>query len=136
MKARSQWKTQAAYHTAEDITWMHAADKNTIVCNNTKHNKREQKSARPSKLKTAHSHNKTEHRARVSEPHHETETQDMSAGIQTPRSKHETRHTDERHTWKQDMTGVPFIRPQKKPVGICPVVWFFLEFKWFATREQ
>ncbi len=29
MKARSPWKTQAACHTAQHITWMHAADKNT-----------------------------------------------------------------------------------------------------------
>ncbi len=28
MKARSQWNTQVACHTAQDITWMHAADKN------------------------------------------------------------------------------------------------------------
>ncbi len=39
---------------------------------------------RPRQLKTAHSHNETEHGARVSKPRHETETQDMSAGIRTP----------------------------------------------------
>ncbi len=50
------------------------------------HTKQKQKSARPSELETAHSHNETEHGARVSEPQHETETQDMSAGIRTPRS--------------------------------------------------
>ncbi len=41
---------------------------------------------RPSELETAHSHKETESGARVSEPRHETETQDMSAGIRTPRS--------------------------------------------------
>jgi len=49
--------TQAACHTAQDITQMHA-----------------------------HSHKETERGARVSEPRHVTETQDMSAGIRTPRS--------------------------------------------------
>ncbi len=39
-----------------------------------------------SELKTAHSHNETERGARVSEPQHKTETQDMSAGIRTPHS--------------------------------------------------
>ncbi len=28
MKASCEWKIQAACHTAQDITWMHAADKN------------------------------------------------------------------------------------------------------------
>ncbi len=41
---------------------------------------------RPSELETAHSHKETERGARVSEPRHETETQDMSTGIRTPRS--------------------------------------------------
>ncbi len=45
-----------------------------------------QESVRPSQLETAHSHKETERGARVSEPRHETETQDMSAGIRTPRS--------------------------------------------------
>ncbi len=26
---KTQWQTQAAYHTEQDITWMHTADKNT-----------------------------------------------------------------------------------------------------------
>ncbi len=38
------------------------------------------------RTRAARSHNETEHGARVSEPRHETETQDMSAGIRTPRS--------------------------------------------------
>ncbi len=53
---------QAACHTAQDKTRMHA-----------------------------HSHKETERGAQVSEPRHESETQDMSAGIQ-----HETRHTRSR----------------------------------------
>ncbi len=86
--------------------------KTRTVCNNTKHNTRGQKSARPSEHETACSHNKTEHGAWVSEPWHETETQDMSAGIRTPRSntKQGTQmreHTGSRTlTWKQDMTGM------------------------------
>ncbi len=47
---------QAACHTAQDKTRMHA-------------------------------HTETERGAQVSEPRHESETQDMSAGIRTPRSK-------------------------------------------------
>ncbi len=76
-------KTQATCHTAQDITWINAADKNQTACNTTKHNTRGQKSVRPSELETPRSHNETEHGARVSKPSHETETQDMSAGIRT-----------------------------------------------------
>ncbi len=50
-------KTQAACHTAQDIIRMHA-----------------------------HLHKDTERGVRVSEPRHVTKTQDMSAGIRTPRS--------------------------------------------------
>ncbi len=38
----------------------------------------------------------TENGARVSEPRHVTETQNMSAGIQNTTLQHETRHADER----------------------------------------
>ncbi len=34
MKACSPWKTQAACHTAQDITWMHTADKTRTAFNN------------------------------------------------------------------------------------------------------
>ncbi len=37
MKTHSQWKTQAACHTAQDITWMHAADKNVNCMHTTWH---------------------------------------------------------------------------------------------------
>ncbi len=37
MIARSQWKTQTACHTAQDITWMHTADKNTNCVHTTRH---------------------------------------------------------------------------------------------------
>ncbi len=56
----------------------------TGTASTTPQNTRGQKSAPPSELEPTHSHNETEHRARVSEPRHETETQDMSAGIRTP----------------------------------------------------
>ncbi len=36
-KAHRQWNTQAACHTAQDITWMHAADKNTNCMHTTSH---------------------------------------------------------------------------------------------------
>ncbi len=84
MKARSQWNTQSVCHTAQDITWMHAADKNTNCMQQL------------SELETAHSHNETEHRAWVSEPWHESETQDKSAGNPNTTLQHETRHADER----------------------------------------
>ncbi len=62
----------------------------------------------------ANSHDETEHGARVSEPRHETETQDMSAGIRTPRSdtrqdtqrreresaRLEHTHSHETQTWR------------------------------------
>ncbi len=37
MKACSQWNTQAACHTAQDITWMHAADNTKCVQHNKTH---------------------------------------------------------------------------------------------------
>ncbi len=46
MKARSQWKTRAACHTAQDITWMHAADKNTNCVQNHTHTTHVDKRAR------------------------------------------------------------------------------------------
>ncbi len=69
---------QAACHTAQDKTRMHA-----------------------------HSHKETERGAQVSEPRHESETQDMSAGIRTPRSnmKQGTLEAARSHE-NPDMTGV------------------------------
>ncbi len=52
----------------------------------TQQNTRGQNSVWQSELETAHSHKETERGARVSEPRHETKTQDRSAGIRTPRS--------------------------------------------------
>ncbi len=69
MKAHSQCKTQAAWHTAQDITWMHAADKNTNCVQ--KHKTRRQESARSSTLEAAHSHeNRTrgEYQGSVTKP--------------------------------------------------------------------
>ncbi len=48
MKACSQWNTQAACHTAQYITWMHAADKNTNYVQ--QHKTRGQESAQPSEF--------------------------------------------------------------------------------------
>ncbi len=79
----TQWQTQAAYHTEQDITWMHTANKNT---NCIQQHSRTEESTWPNELETAHSHNKTEHGARVSEPCHETGTHDMRAGIRKPHS--------------------------------------------------
>ncbi len=46
MKARSQWKTRAACHTAQDITWMHAVDKNTNCVQHHTHTTHVDKRAR------------------------------------------------------------------------------------------
>ncbi len=73
MKARSQCKTQAVCHTAPDITWMHSADKTWTACNNTRQVDRR-------------GHAPTTRENMERETRHETETQDMSAGIRTPRS--------------------------------------------------
>ncbi len=63
---------------------MHAADRNT---NCVQHNKTHvDKSARCRANSRPRTHTMTENGARVSEPRHVTKTQDMSAGIQTPRS--------------------------------------------------
>ncbi len=63
---------------------MHAADRNT---NCVQHNKTHvDKSARCRVNSRPRTHTMTENGARVSEPRHVTKTQDMSAGIQTPRS--------------------------------------------------
>ncbi len=63
---------------------MHAADRNT---NCVQHNKTHvDKSARCRANSRPRTHTMTENGARVSEPRHVTETKDMSAGIQTPRS--------------------------------------------------
>ncbi len=63
---------------------MHAADKNTnCVQHNKTHVDRRARSRANLRPRT---HTMTENGARVSEPRHETETQDMSAGIRSPRS--------------------------------------------------
>ncbi len=63
---------------------MHAANRNT---NCVQHNKTHvDKSARCRANSRPRTHTMTENGARVSEPRHVTETKDMSAGIQTPRS--------------------------------------------------
>ncbi len=97
MKARSQWKTRAACHTAQDITWMHAADKNTNCVQNhthTQHTWTRERAAE--RTRAARSHNETEHGARVSEPRLKTwdsrhECRDPNTTLQ-----HKTRHADER----------------------------------------
>ncbi len=99
MKSRSQWNTQAACHTAQDMTWMHASDQMWTACNNTKHNTHGQKS----ELETACSHNETEHGAWVSEARHKTGPQDMSAGIRTPRSN--TKQGTQTKPWAHIETG-------------------------------
>ncbi len=84
---------QAACHTAQDITRMHAADRNT---NCMQHNKTHvDKSVRCRANSRPRTHTMTENGARVSEPRHVTETQDMSAGIRTPRSEERRRHEPE-----------------------------------------
>ncbi len=93
IKARSQWKTPAASHTAQDITWMHAPDKNTN-CVQHKHNAWGQKSTRLSELETAHSHKETWSaivRSLTRNLNSRHEGRDLNTMLQ-----HETRHADER----------------------------------------
>ncbi len=95
--------------TQDMTTWKHAADKNTnCVQHNKTHVDRRARSRANSRPRT---HTMTENGARVSEPRQETETQDMSAGIRTPRvnTKQGTQTRESarlEHTWKQDMTGL------------------------------
>ncbi len=83
MKACSQWKTQAACHTAQDITWMHAANKNTDCVQH--HKTHVDRRARARANLWPHTHNETM-RHQCPNPRHQTKTQDMSAGIQTSQS--------------------------------------------------
>ncbi len=76
MKACSQWNTQAACHTPQDTTWIHGANKAT-----TKHTWTEEHAAERTRDRTL-TWDRTH--SQVSEPWHETKTQDMSAGIWTP----------------------------------------------------
>ncbi len=115
MKARSQWNTQAACHTAQDITWMHAADKNTnCVQHNKTHMDRRacgRANSRP------HTHTKRQNVER------ECPNPDTKPKLKTwvPGSEHHAptwnkarrwestwlEHTRSRVlTWKQDVTGV------------------------------
>jgi len=116
MKARNQWNTQAACHTAQDITWMHAADRNTnCVQHNKTHVDRRARSRADSRPRT---HTMTENGARVSEPRHENRISRHECRDPNTTLQHETRYADERKhtaralskpralTWKQDMTGV------------------------------
>ncbi len=104
--------TQAACNTGQDITWMHAADK-TMNC--VQHHKTHVDRRASSRANSRpHTHTKRQNVERESLNQHETETQDMSAGIWTPRSNMKCRWDSawlERArsrmlTWKQDMTGV------------------------------
>ncbi len=88
--------------TQDMTTWKHAANEYTscvphstrynkctqpietrTACNTTKHTWTRVRGAERTRDRA---HTVTENGARVSEPRHVTETQDMSAGIQTPRS--------------------------------------------------
>ncbi len=79
MKAHSQWNTQAACHTAQDTTWMHAADKNTNCVHTTRHVDR-----RAHGRANSRPHAYTTRQNMERECPTRTETQDISAGIRTP----------------------------------------------------
>ncbi len=94
MKACSQWNTQAACHTAQDITWMHAADRNT---NCVQHNKTHvDRRARSRANSRPHTHTMTENGARVSEPRHENRISRYECRDPNTTLQHETRCADER----------------------------------------
>ncbi len=93
MKAHSQWNTQAVCLTAQDTTWMHAADKNTNCVHTTRHVDRRA------------------HGRANSRPHAYTTRQNMERECPNPNTnrnsrhecrdpntmlQHETRHADER----------------------------------------
>ncbi len=74
-------------HTAQDITWMHTADKNTNCVQH--HKTRGQESATAGRIRDRRLTQRDRTwraRPRVFEPRYETETQNTSAGIRTPRS--------------------------------------------------
>ncbi len=92
-------------------TWQHESTQpieTRTACNTTKHTWTRVCGAERTRDRA---HTMTENGARVSEPRHVTETQDMSAGIQTPRSNMkqgtQTReHTRSRAlTWKRGHDG-------------------------------
>ncbi len=116
MKARSQWNTRAACHTAQDITWMHAADKNTNCVQHHTHNTRGQESARPSELEphaqTMRQNMEREYPNPDTKPklktwvpgsEHHAPTQNKARRRESARLEHTRSRT---LTWKQDMTGV------------------------------
>ncbi len=79
MKACSQWNTWAACHTAQDITWMHTADKNTNCVQHHTH------------THTTHVDKRTRGRANSSR----TLTQwdrTWSASVRTPTRNRNSRH--------------------------------------------
>ncbi len=114
MKACSQWNTQAACHTAQDITWMHAADKNRNCEHTKRHVDRRTHGRANSSL---HAHTMSQNMD------HECPNPDTKPKLTTwvPGSEHQAptwnkarrlesawlEHTRScTLTWKQDMTGV------------------------------
>ncbi len=83
MKARSQriYKLRATQHKIQNKCTQPIETR--TACNTTKPTWTRVRGAANSRPRT---HTMTENGARVSEPRHVTKTQDMSAGIQTPRS--------------------------------------------------
>ncbi len=96
MKARSQWKTRAACHTAQDITWMHAADKNTNCVQHHTHTTHVDKRARG----RANSSRTLTQRDRTWSASVRTPTRNRNSRheCRDPNTtlQHETRHTDKR----------------------------------------
>ncbi len=91
MKAHRQWKTQAACHTAQDITWMHAADKTRTACNHKTHVDRRACGRAKSRLHTHTTRQNTERKCPNRNRNSRHECWDPNTTLQ-----YETRHADER----------------------------------------
>ncbi len=95
IKARSQNNTQAAFHTAQDITLMHTADKNTnCVQHKSQHTWTEECAAERTQDCTLTQQDRT-WSASVQTPSRNRNSRHECRELNTT-LQHETRHTDER----------------------------------------
>ncbi len=122
MKACSQWKTQAACHTAQDITWMHTANKNTnCVQHKTQHTWTEEYTAERTQDRTLTQQDRTWSTS-VRTPKPKLKTWVPGSEHHAPtRNKARRRESACALTWKQDMTGVS---------GLCHKTMNNTRLKW------
>ncbi len=114
VKARRQWKTQAACHTAQDITWMHAADKTRTACNHKTHVDRRACGRAKSRLHIHTTRQNTERKCPNPDTKPKLKTWVLGSEHYAPIRKKARRRESARlehtrsHTlmWKQDITRV------------------------------